>query len=108
MVHKKKGRFVALDGLDKVGKGTLLGALTEYEAQQGKSVFCIDSFQKMNNRNPTVDEVKDHDVLLTSEPTYCGLGKIIRNELIAKQKMPYTNEDRIRLAGYAATLYGLP
>lgn len=81
----KKGRFVVVDGLDGVGKGVFLDAFVEEAKRQGKKVLDVDLFELHNSRLPSSSEViEKYDLIKTSEPTYSGVGKIIREEYTRK------------------------
>lgn len=81
----KKGKFVAVDGLDGVGKGVFLNAFVEEAKKDGKRVFDVDFFEIENDCLPPADEIiKRYDAIKTSEPTYSGLGKLIREKFTKK------------------------
>ncbi len=84
-MNQKRGKFIDLEGMDRIGKGTLLQTLVEYEAKQGKRAFNLDEHQKLHDKNPDVSELKDFDIVITSEPTYNLIGKVIREEMIRKK-----------------------
>lgn len=89
-MSQKRGKFIVLEGMDRIGKGTLLKILVDYEIQEGKSIFSLDDYQKSHDKNPEVSELKDFDIVITSEPTYNLIGKVIRDEMIRKGRRHYS------------------
>lgn len=91
----KKGIFVVIDGLDGIGKGVIERALVEYEQKLGRAVFDAISFSRANRKG--LPELKDFwnppetyfDSIITAEPTYTGIGHVIRTEIIAKNERHY-------------------
>ena len=81
---KRKGIFVVADGLDAAGKGVIVSALAEYEQSKGKKVFDLIRYWKEHERHPDYDLLNAHDVIISAEPTYAGVGLSIREYLIAK------------------------
>ena len=91
MKKEKKGLFVVIDGLDGIGKGVCLDILKE-EAEKSKfKVFDLNEYWKNNDNIPTFEELGDVDVIISSEPTYQGIGKYIRRTLVSKNNSnPFT------------------
>ncbi|MFH1637412.1 MAG: hypothetical protein ABIB71_03235 [Candidatus Woesearchaeota archaeon] len=81
-MHKYNGTYFQIDGLDGVGKGTIIVALTDYEKSKGKKIFDLDAYQKQHNSFPAHKGLLDADTIFCSEPTYCGVGLAIRDLLI--------------------------
>ncbi|MBU0470849.1 MAG: hypothetical protein KKA62_03935 [Nanoarchaeota archaeon] len=89
----KKGRFVVVDGIDGVGKGVFLDTFVEEAKKDSKRVFDVHDFWAKNNFHPPLSLIKGNfDVVLTSEPTFMGLGTFIREELTAKNGRSYSPE----------------
>ncbi|MBI4980430.1 thymidylate kinase [Candidatus Woesearchaeota archaeon] len=87
------GKFIVVDGLDGVGKGVILDTLIEEAKRSGKRVFDVHEFWKSHDYHPPLGLIFGKcDVIVTSEPTYVGIGRIIRQELIAKNNRDYTPE----------------
>lgn len=87
----KRGRQVVVDGLDGVGKGVFLNTFVEEAKKDGKRVFDVHAFWKDHDYHPSpADLVENFDVVLTSEPTFCGIGRYIRGELVAKNGRSYS------------------
>jgi dTMP kinase len=78
-----KGRFIVLDGPDGVGKSVFLNTLIEESKKKSLKIFDVNLFWKENDRLPTMEEISEYNVLITSEPTFFGAGKLIRNILIS-------------------------
>ncbi|MFA5211327.1 MAG: hypothetical protein WC414_02370 [Patescibacteria group bacterium] len=74
--------FIILDGIDGSGKGTIIKEWQKYFESQNKKIFNLKEFWRINNRHPEFEEIKNFDVLFSAEPTYVGVGEIIRKELI--------------------------
>jgi thymidylate kinase len=85
----KKGKFIVVDGIDGVGKGVFLDTFVREAKKDGKKVFDVHQFWKSNDFHPLVHEIQA-DIIVTSEPTYGGIGKTIREELIAKNQRNYS------------------
>jgi len=77
-----KGKFIMVDGLDGSGKGVLVQAMKEQFVKSGKKVFDLKEYWKEHNNIPEIDEVQDYDVIISSEPTFSMIGKVIREEMI--------------------------
>ena len=96
----KRGRFVVVDGLDGVGKGVFIDTFVEEAQRQGKKVLDVDLFEKDYGRLARPDEIiGQYDVIKTSEPTYSGIGKLIREE--------FTKKGSTYSAGVAAEAFAL-
>lgn len=98
-----KGKFIVIDGLDGVGKGTGIKAIIEFLEEQGKRILDLDKYWRENNFHPDFlnseiggkpnsyfVDLNDYDVICSSEPTYCGIGKTIRDEIIQKNRRKYS------------------
>jgi thymidylate kinase len=89
----KKGKFVVVDGLDGVGKGVFLDTFVEEARKKGKRVYDVHEFWKEHDFHPPSEEIiGNYDLVLTSEPTFVGIGRYIREELTAKNNRRYTPE----------------
>lgn len=85
-----KGIFVMVEGLDGSGKGVVVSALRDYLEEQGKKVFDLREYWKENNHIPEIDEIADYEIICSSEPTFSGIGKEIREEIIRNNKRKYS------------------
>ena len=114
----KRGRFIVVDGLDGVGKGVFLDTFVHEAKKDDKKIFDAHKFwnqeiykhpnihnslkrlglsvQKWTSRvdyHPDPNHIIGrYDILLTSEPTFVGIGRYIRKELIAKNPRKYSPE----------------
>jgi dTMP kinase len=76
--------FIMIDGIDGSGKSTIVKAWKEYLTKEANALFDMREFWLKEGRYPTFHEVKPYDFIFTSEPTYVGIGKVLREELINK------------------------
>jgi dTMP kinase len=79
-----KGKFVMIDGIDGAGKGTITSALRKYEELKAKKILDLREYWQEHDTIPSIDEIKEYDVLISYEPTSCWIGKAIRQEIIKK------------------------
>ncbi|MEM4267513.1 MAG: hypothetical protein QXK37_01645 [Candidatus Woesearchaeota archaeon] len=77
-----KGKLIIVDGLDGSGKGVCVTAIKEYLESIGKRIFDLNEYWKTCNNIPESEEVKEYDAIISSEPTYGLIGKVIRDEII--------------------------
>ncbi len=77
-----RGRFLLIDGPDGAGKGVFLDTMRR-EAE-GKRILDLHTYWQAHGTHPGPDELAGVDLLLSSEPTFVGAGKRIREELIRK------------------------
>ncbi len=95
-MNKERGIFIVIDGIDGIGKGEIERALIQYEQRLGRSVFDSIAFSIANRKG--LPELKDFwnppevyfDTIMTAEPTYAGIGRVIRNEIIAQNQRSYS------------------
>ena len=71
-----------IDGIDGSGKSTVVSAWKKYLMDQEKTIFDLKNYLKEKDRYPEPYELTDYDIIFSAEPTYTGIGKVIRNELI--------------------------
>lgn len=91
--------FLGIDAGDGGGKGTLIQVEREYFAENKIPFFdCIDYWNSFGHDIPTLDYVLDMvpgcRALIVAEPTYIGLGKVIRDELIHRDSNARYSEKR--------------
>ncbi|MFP4402835.1 MAG: dTMP kinase [Candidatus Woesearchaeota archaeon] len=79
-----------VDGLDGSGKGTVINALKEYLESQDKKVFDLRKYWQKHNEIPELKEIEKYDVICSSEPTFYGVGKVIREEIIRNNERQYS------------------
>jgi len=81
---------MVIDGIDGVGKGVFLNEFVAEAKKDGKTVFEVNKFWEKNDFHPSLSEIGSADIIVTSEPTFAGIGRYIREELIAKNGRSYT------------------
>jgi len=84
------GFFLMIDGPDGSGKGTGIDAIRAHCESKGKKVFDLREYWKENNMIPEASELAEYDIVISSEPTHYGIGKVIREEIIAKGERRYS------------------
>lgn len=90
------GLHAIIEGIDGSGKSTVLNACRAWAEERGVSFFNVIEFSEREGRLPSVEEVGQATGLITAEPTFCWVGKAIREEIIAKHE----NEDLARYSGW--------
>lgn len=81
-----------IDGADGTGKSTIVETWRDYLKQQGKKIFSLKDYWRGHSDLPSPAQWRSSAILFTAEPSYAGMGKIIREELIAKHEQPYPPE----------------
>ncbi|HLD60898.1 MAG TPA: hypothetical protein VJA27_02080 [Patescibacteria group bacterium] len=76
--------FIMVDGIDGSGKSTVITAWKEHLAAAGNTIFDLREYWKEHGTYPHFSELKSYDFIFSAEPTYVGMGKVIREELIRK------------------------
>jgi thymidylate kinase len=74
-------QFIMVDGIDGSGKDTIADGWKDFLVSQGNGLFDVRDYCKKNGRYPEPAELKAYDFIFTNEPTYVGVGKVIREEL---------------------------
>jgi len=74
--------FIMIDGIDGSGKGTIIEAWKKYLTDESNAIFDLKNYWQKQNKYPEVDEIKSYDFIFSAEPTYAGIGQVIRDELI--------------------------
>ncbi len=72
-----------VDGIDGSGKSSAIDAWKDYLTKEGNTLFDLKHYWKTHGTYPKYSELKSYDFILSGEPTYAGVGKVIRDELIA-------------------------
>jgi len=100
MEGKRRGNYTVFEGLDGVGKGTVISAVRTHLVESGKHIEDLErrEFERDFEKEPVS---RDGLVLAVSEPTYSQTGATIRGELIAR------NTGRIYSAHQIAQGYSL-
>lgn len=102
-MENKKGKFIVVDGLDGIGKGTGISAIIDFLLSQNKRVLDLDKYWREMHFHPDFENktvqgkpnqyfinLDDYDVIRSSEPTFTGIGKTIRDEVISKLGRKYS------------------
>lgn len=71
-----------IDGIDGSGKSTAVQAWKDYLTAQGETIFDLKHFWQTSGKYPELHEIKSYDFVFSCEPTFTGIGKVIREELI--------------------------
>lgn len=71
-----------IDGIDGSGKSTVVSTWKKYLSDQGNAIFDLKNYLKEKNHYPETHELSNYDIIFSAEPTYTGVGKVIREELI--------------------------
>lgn len=82
------GLHVMIEGIDGSGKSTVLKACREWAEERGTVFFDAVSFMEQEQRLPTLEDLGPANGLLCAEPTFCWIGRAIREEIIAKHLPP--------------------
>jgi thymidylate kinase len=78
--------LIMIDGIDGSGKSTVVQAWKQYLADQGNAVFDLKHYWQTTGKHPELSEMKSYDFIFSCEPTYTGVGKVIREELVQTGK----------------------
>ncbi len=82
-MRSDSGFVIHVDGIDGAGKSTLLEVARAWATARGKTVFDAVAFSKTHGRLPNNTDFDGEDVLLSAEPTHAGIGKVIREVIVA-------------------------
>ena len=82
-MRQDSGFMIHVDGIDGAGKSTLLEAGRAWGTNRGLKTFDAVAFSKEHGRLPQLTDIGDVDILLTAEPTHAGVGKVIRDQIVA-------------------------
>lgn len=85
--EKQDGLHAIIEGIDGSGKSTVLNACRAWAEERGVTFFDVIEFSEREGRLPSVEEVGNATGLITAEPTFCWVGKAIREEIIAKRNL---------------------
>ena len=89
--------LIVVDGLDGIGKGVIVDEIAE--CFKGKRVLDLHEYWVSNNDHPNFSPGSDNrshvpldsfDIILSSEPTYVGIGSVVRNEITADNSREYS------------------
>ena len=88
-MQDRTGKFVVIDGIAGSGKSTLIKAAKFWAEQRDYKIFDLLDWTKENRNPPTYEQVADHDIFFTFEPTKTWVGAAIRYEL-SRTDQPYS------------------
>jgi len=71
-----------LEGIDGSGKSTAIDAWKDFLTKEGNAIFDLRNYWQKTGKYPEVEEIKSYDFIFSCEPTYTGIGTVIREELI--------------------------
>jgi len=92
----KKGEFIVIDGIDASGKGVIERHIKEYETSLDRRIFDTSEFCELNpDKIPELRDFSEADIIFNAEPSYYGIGKCIREEIISRNGRDYSFEDQI-------------
>lgn len=74
--------FIMIDGIDGSGKSTIIQVWKDFLAGQGNAIFDLKHYWQTSGKYPELHEMKSYDFIFSCEPTYTGVGKVIREELV--------------------------
>ena len=85
-----EGLYIVVDGLDGIGKGEVERALISFEQRSGKAVFDTIAHSKAYETLPELEDFwgipyPHFNSIIVAEPTYEGIGKTIREEIISEK-----------------------
>lgn len=87
-----KGKLVIIDGIDGSGKGTLVQALALHEWRKNQNLRFLDlkMYGEQYHSLPQPGELKNYDIIISSEPTFSLIGRAIREEIVRHNRREYS------------------
>lgn len=86
----RKGCFIIVDGIAGSGKSTVLKSVHAWAQECEHRIFRLHDWE--GHEPPTYEQVRDHDVFFTYEPTRSWVGAAVRYEL-SRDDNPYGGEE---------------
>lgn len=74
--------FIMIDGIDGSGKSTIVQIWKDYLAGEGNAIFDLKHYWQTTGKYPELEKTRAYDFIFSCEPTYTGIGKVIREELV--------------------------
>jgi len=87
-MEEKTGRFIMVDGIAGSGKSTIAAAIIDWAKNTDQRVFSLKDWYQNHTNPPKFEEISEHDVFVTFEPTRSWVGSAIRFEL-SQIEQPY-------------------
>lgn len=77
-------RVIVIDAIDGAGKTTAITAMRKFLEEKDMRSFDVPDFERKHGFLPQATDlaVRSCDLLLAAEPTYSGIGRVIRDELV--------------------------
>ena len=85
-----KGKFIMVDGLDGSGKGTIVDGFAEWAEKKALKILDVRKYCSENNNFPSQEEIEAAEVIVSCEPTFCYVGRAIRDELVRANGRQYS------------------
>lgn len=82
----RRGQYIAFDGIDGSGKGTLLDVMKHDCTQAGLTIFDVPAYQREHHAMPSPELWSAADILFVAEPCHYGIGTTIRESFTAVSK----------------------
>jgi len=79
-----------VDGIDGSGKGTIINIIKDFFEERGLKVFDLRNYEKEKQDFPEIEEIEEYDVIASVEPSYCLIGKAIRDEIVKNNGRTYS------------------
>jgi thymidylate kinase len=92
-------KFAMVDGIDKSGKSAIIAAFLHWAESQGMKVVDLPHLWGELDANqrpklttiPLLKDIEPVDLIISAEPTYTAIGKVIREEVISEHHpRPYS------------------
>jgi len=88
-------KFIVIDGIELVGKGVAIRAIASWAASKKMKVYDLLAEMRAARKDdlseiPLYDELTGYDMIISAEPTYSGIGRVIRTEMIRKSSRIYS------------------
>jgi len=89
--------LIVVDGLDGIGKSVILEEIVNYF--EGKRILDLHSYWEEhhdhpdfseNNKNKNFISLDSFNFIISSEPTYVGIGRVVRDEITADNGRAYS------------------
>ena len=74
--------FIMIDGIDGSGKSTIIETWKNFLRENGNGFLDLVEYWKMRDSYPEKNEIRPYEFIISGEPTYTGVGKVLRQELI--------------------------
>jgi thymidylate kinase len=93
---QRREKYIQIEGPDGSGKGTAIRALIQEEQREGRWTFDSISFMRAESKGlPELEDfwkppIRHYHTIIVEEPTYEGIGKTLREEIIVKNGRTYS------------------